>query len=60
MVPGYLRDLLERYERHVIPLADVVQRYAILRIAFKPRWIVLMGKSLALLVFLPSPQSTGS
>jgi len=60
MVPGYLRDLLERYEPHVIHLADVVQSSAILRIAFKPRWIVLMGKSLALLVFLPSPQSTGS
>ncbi|KAF8542042.1 cora-like Mg2+ transporter protein-domain-containing protein [Trichophaea hybrida] len=49
MVPAYLTHLLVRYERHVIRLADVVQTYAILRIAFKPRWIVLMGKSLALL-----------
>jgi hypothetical protein len=53
MVPGYLKYLLEKYEEHVIRLATWVQSYAVLRVAFKPRWIIIMGKSLALLVLAP-------
>ncbi|CCX30075.1 Similar to hypothetical protein ACLA_018460 [Aspergillus clavatus NRRL 1]; acc. no. XP_001268568 [Pyronema omphalodes CBS 100304] len=49
MVPGYLKYLFEKYEEHVIRLATWVQSYAVLRVAFKPRWIIIMGKSLALL-----------
>jgi hypothetical protein len=50
MLPKFLSALLERYEKHVMVLAEVVQRSAVLRVVFKPRWLLFVGKGLALLV----------
>lgn len=50
MLPQFLSRLLGRYEKYIIRLADVVQSYAFLRIAFKPRLVLLAGKGLVVLV----------
>jgi len=50
MLPQTLSSLLGRYEKYVISFAGVVQSYAVLRIAFKPRWVLLVAKGLAALV----------